>query len=132
MAGELILIVEDDSRSAKLAREILEIYGYRTVEARTVEAALTLAFEEHPDLVLMDIQLPDGDGVDVLRRLRLNKVLAAIPVIAVTAFAMREDEQRLRDSGFDGYVSKPVSVKTLAGEVQRQLAARSSPPGGEQ
>ena len=127
VAEELILIVEDDSRSSKLAREILQIHGYRTIEASSAAGALAAAASHLPDLILMDIQLPDGDGVSVLHQLRQDPGTASIPVIAVTAFAMREDEERFLSDGFDGYLSKPVGVKALAVEVARHLAARAGP-----
>ncbi len=127
MADKLILIVEDDIRSAKLAREILQIQGYRTMEATTAASALAAATTHRPNLILMDIQLPDGDGVTVLHQLRKDPGTASIPVVAVTAFAMREDEQRFLGAGFDGYLSKPVGVKALAAEVARHLAAQANP-----
>src|SRR5688500_2966852 len=102
MAGELILIVEDNERNMKLARDILQVKGYRTLEAGTAEAGLELAAEHHPDLVLMDIQLPDLGGEEALARLRADPATVSIPVVALTAQAMAGDERRLLAAGFDG------------------------------
>jgi two-component system cell cycle response regulator DivK len=103
----------------KLFRDVLLATGYRALEATTGGEAVELAVEHAPDLVLMDIQLPDADGVDVLRRLRLDGRTAAIPVLAVTAQAMRGDRERFLSAGFDGYVSKPVNVGELIDTVRR-------------
>ena len=119
MAGERVLIVEDNERNMKLVRDILTAIGYQPVEATTGEAALTLAAEENPALVLMDIQLPDLDGAAALERLRSNEQTAGIPVIALTAQAMQGDKERFLAAGFDGYLSKPVDVDELIATVER-------------
>jgi two-component system cell cycle response regulator DivK len=119
MAGERILIVEDNEMNMKLFRDVLVATGSRALEATTGEEAVDLAVEHTPDLVLMDIQLPDVDGVDVLRRLRMVERTAAIPVLAVTAQAMQGDHERFLAAGFDGYVSKPVHVGELIDTVRR-------------
>jgi two-component system, cell cycle response regulator DivK len=119
MAGERILIVEDNEMNMKLFRDVLVATGYRALEATTGGEAVDLAVEHTPDLVLMDIQLPDVDGVDVLRRLRMVERTAAIPVLAVTAQAMQGDHERFLAAGFDGYVSKPVHVGELIDTVRR-------------
>jgi two-component system cell cycle response regulator DivK len=119
MAGERVLIVEDNERNMKLVRDILTAIGYQPVEATTGEAALTLAAEENPALVLMDIQLPDLDGAAALERLRSNEQTAGIPVIALTAQAMQGDKERFLAAGFDGYLSKPVDVDELIATVKR-------------
>ncbi len=113
MAAELILIVEDDERSSKLLRDVLQFHGYRTVEATTGEDGLDLARSEHPELILMDIRLPGINGEDAMVRLRIDPDTADIPIIAVTASVMRGDEQRLRRVGFDGYIPKPIDVVTF-------------------
>jgi two-component system cell cycle response regulator DivK len=113
VAGELILIVEDNERNLKLLRDLLGAYGYRVLEARSAEDALVLARAGRPQLVLMDIQLPGMDGLAALRDLRAAPETAATPVIAVTAFAMKDDRERLLAAGFDGYLEKPVNVREL-------------------
>jgi two-component system, cell cycle response regulator DivK len=120
MAGEQILVVEDNLLSMKLFRDVLVASGYRAIEATTGAEAIDLATAHGPDLVLMDIELPDLDGVNALRRLRTNQRTAAIPVLAVTAQAMRGDRERFLAAGFDGYISKPVNVGELLGTVRRQ------------
>ncbi len=119
MAGALILVVEDNARNMTLVRDVLRATGYRTLEASTGGQALVLAAEHGPALVLMDIRLPDMDGVETLRRLRLDGRTASIPVIAVTAQAMHGDRERFEAAGFDGYLSKPVDLDELLGAVER-------------
>ena len=119
MAGELILIVEDNEKNLKLVRDILQFKGYRTVEAETAEDGITLAQSHQPNLILMDIQLPGADGVTALRQLRTEPRTASIPVIALTAFAMKNDRQRFLDAGFDGYIDKPINVKEFPEQVRR-------------
>ena len=117
-----VLIVEDNPRNLKLVRDVLAYAGYRTLEAETAGAGLELARVEHPGLVLMDVQLPDMDGVEALGRLRADPATADIPVVAVTAFAMKEDRERILAAGFDGYLEKPVDVRALPGRVAAMLA----------
>ncbi len=119
MAGEQILVVEDNEKNMKLFRDVLRATGYRTLEATTGERALTLACDHRPALVLMDIQLPDMDGLATLGRLRMDGRTAAIPVLAVTALAMRGDRERFAAAGFDGYLSKPVDLDELLEIVRR-------------
>jgi two-component system cell cycle response regulator DivK len=119
MAGELILIVEDNEKNLKLVRDVLQFKGYRTLEAETAEDGLQLARTQLPDLILMDIQLPGTDGITGLQQLRAEASTAAIPVIALTAFAMKDDRQRFLDAGFDGYLDKPINVKTFSEQVQQ-------------
>jgi two-component system, cell cycle response regulator DivK len=118
MAGEQVLVVEDNERNMKLFRDILQATGYRTLEATSGEEALALAAEHLPDLVLMDIQLPDIDGVEALVRLRASERTAGLPVLALTAQAMQGDRDRFLEAGFDGYVSKPVNVVELIAIVR--------------
>ena len=118
MAGERILVVEDNALNMKLFRDVLVATGYRTLEATTGGEAVELATEHAPDLVLMDIQLPDLGGVQALGRLRANERTAAIPVLALTAQAMDGDRERFLAAGFDGYLSKPVNVRELIGTVR--------------
>jgi two-component system cell cycle response regulator DivK len=124
MAGERILVVEDNEMNMKLLRDVLLATGYRTLEATTGSEAFELASGHTPDLVLMDIQLPDLDGVQALRRLRADERTAAIPVLAVTAQAMQGDRERFLAAGFDGYVSKPVNVRELIGTVRQHCDGR--------
>jgi CheY-like chemotaxis protein len=122
MTAQLVLIVEDNPRNLKLVRDVLAHAGYRTLEAATGEDGLALAQAEHPDLVLMDVQLPGIDGLEALARLRAEPATAGIPVMAVTAFAMEEDRRRFRSAGFDGYLEKPIDVRALPGQVAAALA----------
>jgi two-component system, cell cycle response regulator DivK len=126
MAGKLIMIVEDNERNLKLLRDVLSAYGYRTVEARSGEEAVTLARTEHPELVLMDIQLPGMDGVAALHELRGLAESAATPIVAVTAFVMKEDRDRFLAAGFDAYLEKPVDVHELRSCVASYLGAATA------
>ena len=125
MAGEQILVVEDNELNMKLLRDVLFATGYRTLEATTGADAVDLASANVPDLVLMDIQLPDVDGTEALRRLRTDERTATIPVLAVTAQAMRGDRDRFLAAGFDGYVSKPVDVGELLDTVRQHCDTRA-------
>ena len=116
---EVILIIEDNARNLKLARDILNYVGYRTLEAENGEDGLALARAELPHLVLMDVQLPGMDGVEALGRLRADPLTAEIPVVALTAFAMKDDRDRLLSVGFDAYLEKPLNVR----EFPIQIAA---------
>jgi two-component system, cell cycle response regulator DivK len=117
--AELVLIVDDDERNAKLARDVLEHAGMRTVSATTAAEGLALAREHLPDLVLMDLRLPDLDGDEAARRLGADERTAAIPVVALSALPLGEAEPWLRDAGFAGYVEKPIDVLALPGQVRR-------------
>ncbi len=119
MAGERVLVVEDNEKNMKLVRDILEATGYSPLEASSGEQALALAVENAPALVLMDIQLPDLDGSEALRRLRSDERTAGIPVLALTAQAMQGDRERFLAAGFDGYLSKPIDVDELIETVRR-------------
>jgi two-component system cell cycle response regulator DivK len=125
MAGELVLVVEDNDKNMKLFRDVLQATGYRTLEATTGEDALTLAAEHGPDLVLMDSQLPGIDGVETLRRLREDERTAGTPVVALTAQAMAGDRERFLEAGFDGYISKPVDVPDFIVTVRRYCGAEA-------
>jgi two-component system, cell cycle response regulator DivK len=123
MAGELILVVEDNEKNMKLFRDILGATGYRTLEATSGERAVELARSQAPDLVLMDIQLPGIDGVEALSRLRADERTARVPVLALTAQAMQGDDERFLSAGFDAYVSKPVDIAELVATVRRHCDA---------
>jgi two-component system cell cycle response regulator DivK len=118
----VILVVEDNERNLKLLRDVLEYSGYEVRGARTAEDGITLAVSEPPDLVLMDLQLPGIDGIEALHRLRESPGTADIPVVAVTAQAMKEDRERALRAGFDGYVEKPISVRAFTDQVRRFLS----------
>jgi two-component system, cell cycle response regulator DivK len=118
VAGELILIIEDNDKNLKLARDVLQYRGFRTLEAMTAAEGVKLAVEHQPDLVLMDIQLPDADGISALQQLRGEAATRAIPVVAFTASVMESDRQRLAAAGFDGYLAKPIDVKAFPDQVQ--------------
>jgi two-component system, cell cycle response regulator DivK len=119
MAGERVLVVEDNEKNMKLVRDVLLATGYSPIEASSGEEALPLAAENGPALVLMDIQLPDLDGAEALRRLRSDERTADIPVLALTAQAMQGDRERFLAAGFDGYLSKPIDIDELIATVQR-------------
>jgi two-component system, cell cycle response regulator DivK len=119
MAGEQVLIVEDHEKNMKLFRDVLAVKGYRTLEATTGGRAVELAIRHRPDLVVMDIQLPDVDGVEALGRLRADERTASIPVLAVTAQAMRGDRKRFLRAGFDGYLAKPVDISEFVAAVEQ-------------
>ena len=116
---QVILIIEDNTQNLKLARDILNYVGYATREADNAEDGLALARAQPPDLVLMDVQLPGMNGLEALGRLRADPRTAAIPVVALTAFAMKDDRDVLLAVGFDAYLEKPLNVR----EFPIQIAA---------
>ena len=117
-----ILIVEDNEKNMKLVRDILRHKGHQTLEAVTGEEGVRLAREHKPDLVLMDIQLPDIDGIIALRRIREDAALDAMPVLAVSASVMPDEQHKIVASGFDAYITKPIILKSFLESVQRFLA----------
>jgi two-component system, cell cycle response regulator DivK len=118
----VVLVVEDNEKNMKLFRDVLQASGFRTLEATTAEEGIELAVAHRPSLVLMDVQLPGIDGVEALERLRSDDRTAAIPVLAVTAQAMRGDRERFTAAGFDGYLPKPVNVLELIDVVKEHVA----------
>ena len=122
MAGELILIVEDNEKNRRLVRDVLQFKGYETIETETGEEGVELARTRRPALVLMDIQLPGIDGITALKLLREDPATRAIRVMAVTASAMTQDRQTILAAGFDAYQSKPINVKGFLEAVQELLA----------
>ena len=116
-----VLIVEDNELNMKLFHDLLEAQGYQTLETREGLQALSLARQHRPDLILMDIQLPEISGLEVTKWLKEDDDLAHIPVIAVTAFAMKGDEERIREGGCEAYLSKPISVGLFLDTVRRFL-----------
>jgi two-component system cell cycle response regulator DivK len=120
----LILIVEDNEKNLKLVRDVLQVKGFKTLEAGTAEHGIKLAAEHKPDLILMDIHLPGMNGIDALRVLRADPATAAIPAIAVTASVMQQDRKLITDAGFDGYVGKPINLKEFLDAVNGMLATK--------
>ena len=124
MTSELILIVEDNERSRKLLRDVLQASGYETIESETAEGGIELARESLPALILMDIQLPGIDGVEARSRLKADPITEHIPVFAVTASAMLHDRSRIDKAAFDGYYSKPLKVKEFLTGVREFFDTR--------
>ncbi|MGF1619716.1 MAG: response regulator [Rhodomicrobiaceae bacterium] len=116
--SKTVLIVEDNELNMKLFRDLLEAHGYATLQTRNGIEALSLAREHQPDLILMDIQLPEVSGLDVTKWLKEDEALRHIPVIAVTAFAMKGDEERIREGGCEAYISKPITVSMFLETVR--------------
>jgi two-component system cell cycle response regulator DivK len=114
-----VLIVEDNELNMKLFHDLLDAHGYRTLQTRNGMEALELAREHHPDLILMDIQLPEVSGLEVTKWLKEDDHLREIPVVAVTAFAMKGDEERIREGGCEAYISKPISVSMFLDTVRQ-------------
>jgi CheY-like chemotaxis protein len=114
----VVLIVEDNERNLKLVRDVLGFAGYETLEAADAEAGIELARLQRPDAVLMDINLPGMTGFEALAALRSDASTASIPVLAVTAYAMKDDRARILAAGFDGYLEKPVDVRALPAQVE--------------
>lgn len=126
MANELILIIEDNEKNRKLCRDVLQVKGYQTIESETAEEGLKLAAEYSPTLILMDIQLPGMDGITAMKQLKADPQTRRIPVIAITASAMTHNRTTMLAEGFDGYQTKPISLKDFLMEVQRCLVAGGS------
>jgi two-component system, cell cycle response regulator DivK len=125
-ANAVILVVEDNEKSLKLVRDLLIFHGYRTLEARTGADGVILARAHHPDLILMDIEMPVMDGVTALRQIRADPSTADIPVLAVTASAMRADRERYIGAGFDGYFIKPIDIKEFPNQIRAHIRKRAS------
>jgi two-component system, cell cycle response regulator DivK len=117
-----VLIVEDNDLNMKLFNDLLVAHGYGTLQTRDGTEALALARQHHPDLILMDIQLPEVSGLQVTQWIKQDHVLRSIPVIAVTAFAMKGDEEKIRDGGCEAYIAKPISVSSFLKTVERFLS----------
>jgi len=121
MAEELILIVEDNEKSRRLLRDILQVKGYRTLESDTAEEGIEIARQSQPALVLMDIQLPGINGIEARRKLRTDPKTQHIPVMAVTASAMLHDRADIENAGFDAFQSKPVNIKEILGVIRNLI-----------
>lgn len=121
MAGETILIVEDDPASLTLTRDLLQVHGYSTIEAATGQEAVALAREKKPDLILMDMRLPDMEGTAATTLLRQDAETKDIPIVALTAFAMKGDREKMLCAGCDGYISKPINTREFPGIIESFL-----------
>ena len=117
----VILIVEDNEKNMKLARDVLQAKGYQTLEAVNGEDGVRLALEHIPDMVLMDIQLPDINGVEAFTRIRANAATSAVPVVAFTASVTPMDRSRITDAGFDGFIGKPINLKEFIETVRKTI-----------
>lgn len=117
--AKTVLIVEDSELNMRLFNDLLEAFGYKTVKSRDGRQAIPLAREHKPDLIIMDIQLPEVSGLELTDRLKKDEALKHIPIVAVTAFAMRGDEQKIMAAGCDAYLSKPISVTTFLETIRK-------------
>ena len=120
--AKTILIVEDDPKSLTLVRDLLQVSGYSTIEATDGKLGIELARTKKPDLILMDIQMPEIDGLEATRILKMDTTTRNIPIIALTAFAMKGDKERVLEAGCDGYLIKPIDIKELLKTVTEYLS----------
>jgi two-component system, cell cycle response regulator DivK len=118
VAEELVLIVDDNEKNVKLARDVLRFAGFRTLEARSGGDGVSLAAQHLPDVILMDIRLPDMDGTTAAHMLKEDSRTEGIPIVALTSFAMKGDRERFLAEGFDGYLEKPISVRQFPEQVR--------------
>jgi two-component system cell cycle response regulator DivK len=123
-AGRLILIVEDNEKNLKLARDVLRFHKFRTIEAPDGETGVRLAAEQQPQLILMDIQMPGIDGIEALRQIRADERTKGIPTVALTASVMSGDRERFDEAGFDGFIAKPIDIKTFPDLVRTHLETK--------
>lgn len=121
MMSKTVLIVEDNELNMKLFHDLLDAHGFQTLQTRDGMDALAIAREHHPDLILMDIQLPEVSGLEVTKWIKEDDELSSIPIVAVTAFAMKGDEEKIRDGGCEAYIAKPISVTKFLETVRRFL-----------
>ncbi len=121
-SAKTVLVVEDNELNMKLFHDLLEVHGYNIIQTKDGMDALRLAREHKPDLILMDIQLPEVSGLEVTKWIKEDDDLKSIPVIAVTAFAMKGDEEKIREGGCEAYIAKPISVTNFLETVQRFLS----------
>ena len=119
---KVILIVEDDPKNLKLFRDLIQVSGYTTLEATDGKQGVELAREKKPDLILMDIQMPVMDGLEATKLLKNDDVTKDIPIVALTAYAMQGDEEKMREAGFDGYISKPIDVKGFLKKISEVIS----------
>ncbi len=116
-----VLVVDDNDANLHLVRFILEKHGFEAIEARNGTEGVELAIREKPDLVLLDVQLPDIDGLEVAKRIRASEADGRIPIIALTSYAMPGDRERMLAAGCNGYIAKPIDVRTFIAEIERYL-----------
>jgi CheY-like chemotaxis protein len=126
MSSARVLIVEDNPLNLKLVRDVLLMAGFEVIEARTGEDGVARAQDSQPDLILMDLQLPGVDGTQAMRTIKASPTGSRIPIVALTAFAMSEDRDRALRNGFDGYLSKPISVRDLPRQIAELLPERDA------
>jgi two-component system, cell cycle response regulator DivK len=126
MSPARVLIVEDNPLNLKLVRDVLLLAGFEVIEARTGEDGVARAQDSQPDLILMDLQLPGVDGTQAMRTIKASPSGSGIPIVALTAFAMSEDRDRALRNGFDGYLSKPISVRDLPRQIADLLPERDA------
>jgi two-component system, cell cycle response regulator DivK len=126
MSPARVLIVEDNPLNLKLVRDVLLMAGFEVIEARTGEDGVARAHDSQPDLILMDLQLPGVDGTQAMRTIKASPSGSGIPIVALTAFAMSEDRDRALRNGFDGYLSKPISVRDLPRQIADLLPGRDA------
>ena len=119
--SKTILIVEDNDLNMRLLNDLLQAHGYSTLQTMDGRDVIKIAREHNPDLILMDIQLPEISGLEVTKMLKADDDLKSIPVIAVTAFAMKGDEEKIREGGCEGYIAKPISVPTFLDTISKFL-----------
>lgn len=131
MSKPKILVVEDNAMNLELVSDVLEAHGYQVIQADTGQKALEIAGREQPDLILMDIQLPEMDGLEVTRLLKENEQTSHIRVIALTAHAMRGDEERAREAGCSGYIAKPINTREFAAVIAGYLGDPQGDLGGK-
>ena len=124
-----VLVAEDNPVNCELLRELLETRGYSVIEAPDGQEALRMIEQTHPDIVLLDIGMPVLDGFAVIRKIRENPSLATLPALAITAYAMRGDRERVMNAGFDGYLSKPINSSDVSNEIERLLQRPEDRPG---
>jgi two-component system, cell cycle response regulator DivK len=125
MANELILIIEDNEKNRKLIRDLLQAKGYQTIESESAEDGLRLAEERNPALILMDIQLSGMDGITAMKQLKSVPETKTIPIMAITASAMTHNRESMLAEGFDGYQTKPLSLKEFLADIERLVAGRN-------
>jgi len=129
MSGSMrksVLVVEDNELNLRLFCDLLDAFGFDTFECRDGSGAIDIARDKQPDLIIMDIQLPEVSGLDITRWLKDDEELAHIPVLAVTAFAMRADEQRVREAGCEGYLSKPIQMSSFIRTVEELVDGKAA------